>query len=114
MSGHTPEPWRVDKLGDDGRVICGPEGEPIADWTCSSQKYDELGDWVTEPDADRIVACVNACVGINPEAVQELLSACIQARAAMPDPTWSSDEQKPVIALLDSAIAKATGKEGQT
>lgn len=34
-----------------------------------------------EANAKRIVACVNACAGINPEAVPDLLEACKKAYA---------------------------------
>ena len=44
-------------------------------------------------------------------AAPELLEACIQARAAMPDRAFAIDEAKPIIDLLNAAIAKADGSE---
>jgi hypothetical protein len=62
---HTPEPWPTPVRFD----IIGP-----ADDDCSN--YWEIGDFgmlEREEDADRIVACVNGCAGINPEAVPEFV-----------------------------------------
>lgn len=36
-----------------------------------------------EANVPRIVACWNACAGINPEAVGDMLEACVDAESAM-------------------------------
>jgi len=54
---HTPEPW-------------------IVETGCTSYIYDELGVEIAKVDdprdAERIVACVNACTGINPASVPKM------------------------------------------
>jgi hypothetical protein len=62
--------------------------------------------------ADRIIACVNSCKGINPEAVQDLLEACRATVAALL-PLRQTDIHIGSLlnAALDqslAAIAKAT------
>lgn len=66
MSNHTPEPWC--KLNDCGTVkIWGPRGDCVAvNIGCSCDN---------EANADRIISCVNACAGINPEAVPDVVEA---------------------------------------
>lgn len=70
MSKHTPEPWC--KLNDCGTVkICGPQGDCVAvNIGCSCDN---------EANADRIVSCINACAGINPEAVPDVVAALREA-----------------------------------
>lgn len=52
---HTKEPWKVE-LNDDGEVfICHPE-------TCC--EVTTVNHVLRVTDAERIVSCVNACVGI--------------------------------------------------
>lgn len=69
MSKHTPEPWTA---GD--RTIYGSGGDTrmtVAHTNCA-------GSLTMEEDranAARIVACVNGCAGINPDAVPDLLKA---------------------------------------
>jgi len=53
---HTPEPWKND-----------PELGVLSLFWKSVEE--------TDANAARIVACVNACAGINPEAVPELVNA---------------------------------------
>lgn len=70
MSEHVPEPWA---WGEDceTKAICIYEatgqnrGNPIV--------YD--GECLSDEEAARIVACVNACKGLNPETVPKLLEA---------------------------------------
>ena len=65
MSAHTRGPWWVAvEPTETGtrRVIHGP-----ANAVCSG---------VDEADGNRIVACVNACAGINPDGVPLLFAAC--------------------------------------
>lgn len=82
-SQHTPEPWGIMNDGPAG------DGKP---W----QTYKELRPGLTissphntepigrlsgylqpiEANAERILACVNGCAGLNPEAMSDLMSAC--------------------------------------
>lgn len=74
MTAHTPEPWE-----SSGDIIVNRQ------ITICKMAWDFGGDrhangtlpWKTaEANMERIVACVNACAGINPEAVPMLLAAC--------------------------------------
>lgn len=112
---HTPEPWRIVKpeapVGfqkEADRLIAGPEGEHIAE----SFQYQKDGR--TDPgqaiaNADRIVACVNGCQGINPEAVKDLLKALKELVLACKDdinfPSYDG-----YIRQAKAAIAKAEAK----
>lgn len=58
---HTPEPWHA--FERDGH------------WALTAPRCGEVGIVNDADQAARIVACVNACAGINPEAVPELLAA---------------------------------------
>lgn len=85
MSKWTPEPWR-----QGGNEIVGGDGTPAAFVVCKaayghvspapvfSYIGPEYADHRPVVDANmaRIVACVNGCKGINPEAVPGLLAAC--------------------------------------
>lgn len=79
-------------------------------------------------DYNHARACVNACAGINPEAVPGLASMCLYAKnrivslaiepleaAARYDPDWKPPELQDVketLGDLEAILAKA--KEGQT
>jgi len=71
-------------------------------------------------NAQRIVACVNACKGIDPEAVPDLLDALEMARQfvrngieygyiVMPD-NDTSDPAHKTLPVIEVAIAKARRK----
>ena len=82
MGNHTPEPWtyrgpakqsKLDSIIDksDDYAILSQEGLIIAE-TFERVEKDRL-----EPsyaNADRIVACVNGCHGIDPKLVPELVA----------------------------------------
>ena len=102
---HTKEPWVAEKNPDNngwvvdaGRIrIC--DVYQILDVYSRDFGHDKF-------NADRIVACVNACEGINPEAVKELLEALKLVQ------DWA-DEQGigfPVRLGIRAAIAKAKGE----
>ncbi len=56
---HTPGPWYVENQD----IFGNEEGGYICTWSGRSA------------NAQRIVDCVNACEGINPKAVSDLLAA---------------------------------------
>lgn len=108
---HTPEPWfsepteGSDKSGD--ILIGGAAGELIA--VCKSL----LGDRPVEDNAERIVACVNACEGIaDPSCVPELLAALKACDERMTELQKMTDYPLawPRV-LARAAIAKAEGKQ---
>ena len=93
---HTKEPWyTIDTCA--GSVWVYAKGEPILEPEAMPSTLRKIGrsvrgffqvrgtrdcyredsDWwaEVEANAERIVACVNACEGINPEAVPVLLEA---------------------------------------
>lgn len=67
---HTPAPWKVDP---DPPGCFYLESEVTGELVTVIHDY--RGDGHCEPTARRIVACVNACEGINPEAVKDMLAA---------------------------------------
>jgi len=100
---HTSEPWNLKKVVEEygtfkGRIY----------WFIVSHDYGHLAELFptispgeTEANASRIVACVNGCQGINPDAVPDLLAALknVISRVYLPE-GWEQD-------VVD-AIAKAT------
>ncbi len=133
---HTPEPWSVCGIGPysaELMKLIGTQGSEPSYCPCEriSSQYglianlfhaddkDDEGQELTFPhevreaNAARIVACVNACAGINPEAVPDLLAAAegwvISADAAYKDGSattfrsaWAQNNK-----ALRAAIAKA-------
>lgn len=61
MSEHTKEPWSTDYMGSGEADIVGSGGASII---CGSTGY------VSDADARRIVACVNACAEIDTEMLE--------------------------------------------
>ena len=94
MTSHTPTPWVVR-----GSRIYDANDEETAVATRASPRNRAH----TKETANRIVACVNACAGINPEAVKDLRSVLTNALkwwgVGRPAPTWVVDAQ--------AALAKA-------
>ncbi len=73
MSEHTPEPWQACPENEWRRV------QWIYD--TDDSRFDHIiadltGCQYAEGNLSRIVACVNACAGIDPKAVKELVAAC--------------------------------------
>ena len=72
MEQQTPEPWDIQNRGnlhgDSGRVVVVDRHQ------MAIARMVDLSE-VSYADARRIIACVNGCAGINPEAVPELLEA---------------------------------------
>lgn len=106
---HTSEPWEINPRLSGFPQIATPDGVVIAKTDCSiSAVY-----WVNDSkraqaNARRIVACVNACKGINPEAVPEMLEAiillCDTTNPRVPC-------EHPAFSIARAAISKATKKE---
>ena len=80
---HALEPWRLcdptefvwacDGLGSPGEdtfTILAADGYGVLSVPVSATDGPHAGNW------ERVIACVNACKGINPEAVPALLTAC--------------------------------------
>lgn len=79
MSKHTPEPWvssvALSGSENDRGFDIHADGKHIA--RVSPMIKNLRGDASTEAIAnkDRILACVNACAGVNPEAVPDAVAA---------------------------------------
>lgn len=85
----SPEPWRIYKYED----------HPAVD--IDSGPYNVAED-VVEINAERIVACVNACTGIeNPDAIPELIAALKKA-----DTCLEQGYIKKAQADISNALAK--------
>ncbi|MBI5917824.1 MAG: hypothetical protein HY849_00395 [Nitrosomonadales bacterium] len=128
MSGHTKEPWRV---GCFHPVLGDIHETEIFD---SEQFGDVIASTKTQPmhpaapsNARRIVACVNACAGIDTETLEatigldelysdiqrqrdELLAAAKSVVARWDTPLWKDvPATAEYIGQLRQAIAKAEG-----
>ena len=116
---HTPEPWVVrGRYAQplNARLVCvvPHDDDPDKDRFIWAHAHRES----TEDDANRIVACVNACEGINPEAVQAAVEAC---ELALNWFSWGTNplavtrkahaQADEVRRVLYAAIAKAEGRE---
>jgi len=116
---HTPEPWTVLFAADrdDGDDIADTQiistvGCPyshIATVHYGNEGSDHPGYVEHGANATRIVACINACAGINPEALPDLLAAC-ELLVYRVECQADGDQIGPEdIAEARAAIAKATG-----
>jgi len=111
---HTPGPW---EYSFDHRAISGL-ADSVSGQTLIAD-VDGLGrpGLVIHANGHHIVACVNACEGINPKAVPELLGALqtlaewVQAKADADEIVGLSAmsvELSPQMDAARAAIAKAT------
>ena len=101
---HTLRPWSQGGVNevDPGEVrIYGSDKDSYGPHIASVWgDTDEEG----EDRAELVCACVNACEGINPEAVPDLLEACQQTLIWLDDPMRTTNHR----ARLKAAIQKAT------
>lgn len=72
MSKHTPEPWSLRDIGDYFGVYSATANRPVARIERASK-----------PDAERIVACVNACEGISDPASIPAAAAVLRVARAL-------------------------------
>lgn len=105
--GHTPEPWRAEWQ---------PGQTPNHTYThCVMYGDDSLCDTLTKADAERIVACVNACAGMaDPAAEIQRLRAIEKAVRKLVAETTGDDIEKRIYrdnwAALETALsAKEAG-----
>lgn len=125
---HTPEPWTIGT----GSHVCGAWSsmiriESAEDFHSNGHDYADGGSTRSYTNVvcgtsghsetalanmRRIVACVNGCAGINPEAVPDLVKACEVALATIGPYVENDDAMGWGVAadsLLRAAIAKAKG-----
>jgi hypothetical protein len=75
--------------------------------TCIEAEYQTVTNDVSNEDAGRIVACVNACDGINPEAIPGMLEAL---HIVLADNRLMNAMNKEQAGAILDAVAKAEGK----
>lgn len=101
---HTPGDWW--QHDTEMLTIVSEDGRAIARFDA---KRPEL---VCRANLARTLACVNACKGINPDAVRELLDACKTLTSVIeqliPEPS-ARGVADVVLAQARAAIAKAEG-----
>lgn len=135
---HTPEPWTLNTLPvtpdiyhhtiggyarDDKRAVIIATAYPVTTGypiTDDGQPGSE-----SHANATRIVACVNACEGINPDAVPNLIRECKymrsvassmlnlkEEREGIPADLWEQFRQcyKGVRDFYNRALAPASGR----
>lgn len=78
---YTLEPWRK----GNGCSIVADNPAPGIGGSDNVECYGGhlICESINEVNADRVLACVNACAGINPEAVPDLLFALIQCNEVL-------------------------------
>lgn len=121
---HTPEPWAIGFSDGTGRGENG-DGCWITAGDHAAHKADAIvsvvpggrDDWnvakgPNPANAARIVACVNACAGIDPAAVPDLLAVCRSIVANYDAEGWLYD-LAPDMDLIDAARAAISKAKGQ-
>ncbi len=105
-SRHTPEPWEI---SDNGTSVFNREHD---DTVCHCESGISAN--LDFDNAGRIVACVNALAGMNPEAVPLMIEALKAARTCLEidcaiTPTERGTIQGPsdALALVNSALKGA-------
>ena len=117
---HTPEPWKV---GWDGG-LSGSRVSPTVYFDNDAKirevpiSHDKKAvAWLIQdggkeedlmPDANRIVACVNGCAGLNPDAYRE----CVEALQCLVAGMESVSPQTPGLLHIKKALAHAKGEKG--
>ena len=73
---HTPEPWLlIQRRNIDSIIAGGPlkdmhTGDQVPTQIASASQQDWMSGGEREANARRIVACVNACAGIDTESLE--------------------------------------------
>ena len=111
MSEHTPGPWRkttgyiASSAVPHVVAVYVPPANTCMNWAAGA------GTNEAEANGRRIVACVNACEGLNPEAVPDLLEAAYISADALEDNAYVSaysPRTRAAVKTIRAAIAKAT------
>ncbi len=100
---HTPGSLYLSGFG---LYVGSPETESYGDSPIASAPFFRNGDDVWRINASHLVACWNACEGINPKAVPGLLKATQGARAALTQVKIHPADIAAALSFLDDAIAK--------
>jgi len=84
---HTPEPWILFEVGDRFTHKCPASNDRTSILTTASEDDVQFGAVYKDADAERIVACVNACAGMgNPvDEIAKLKSKNSEMLSALKD-----------------------------
>jgi hypothetical protein len=86
MTQHTKEPWEVWSSNSHIRISAGGKDGAVLHATRAADGMAVVV--ISEADARRIVACVNACAGISDKALESWLNAP-QNQMGIKDGTWA-------------------------
>ncbi len=103
---HTREPW----INNGGQIETDGEGRDENERVIGAVGTVNEQSRLDTANANRIVACVNACAGLNPEAFAELVKSAELVSALLFGEDKHGVEFETATNRLRSAIAKA--KEG--
>lgn len=130
---HTPEPWGLAGRYEPESEIVGSDGYEVAEvaemaispswqaenpdvhWGCyEGESFVERSDDEVAANAARIVACVNALAGLNPEAVRDVVEALKTARRRFSEQNgvvsaevWNGNYK--AVAAINAALARVKG-----
>lgn len=96
---HQPEPWRHTVWTNGWQFIDAANGNTVI----GDDDYGAKPD----PSLARAVACVNACKGLNPEAIPELIEACGNLSESMtkwPTPLKTAQHIKEIVRAIQKVI----------
>lgn len=101
---YYPEPWQYDGM-------CPFSGEYSIFRADANGKLRTIGAMCEDEDAARAVSCVNACAGINPESIKDLLTVCEAIKTLQDMSLWPMDKAMSSLAC-DAREAFAKAKKG--
>lgn len=114
---HTPGPWQVVEKGqgwgDSWREIWAGNHAVVRPDGYYSSKYDdyEFGVAISEPNARRIVACVNACEGIPTEALESgVVREVVEALEALVGEEEKRGRDPDALPMARAVLAKVRGE----
>ena len=111
---HTPGPWKIfDGYGADCHRPSIVDSIPDRDGKCVANCIAFVSSTNNQMDANaaQIVACVNACEGINPRTVPDMLAALKQCLAVIE--FWERDDQQRDPASLAKRVGKLIAEATQ-
>ncbi|MGL4754509.1 MAG: hypothetical protein ACRCXB_19215 [Aeromonadaceae bacterium] len=126
MSKHTPEPWRVGRVG----TVVSDTPVPLMRGSDAIEYYGGhlIGESITEANARRIVVCVNVCAGMRNDELdgglligvmqgkidrlkqqRDELLAALEAVTGGLEASTKPESLSRIHKIADDAIAKAKG-----
>ena len=100
MSTHTPGPWRFVRKDASHALVASAFGDEYENPMIA--KVWLKGADFSESNALRIVACVNACEGINPEVIPEMVRMLDRLEVALTNsPRFNPHDLGPLKTLVD-------------